>query len=55
MAPGDFLGFKIKCVPSISLKRLIPIAIPKRTLRHFIEGFNPDVIHLASLQFWELM
>lgn len=47
-APGDFLGFKIKCVPSISLKRLIPIAIPKRTLRHFIEGFNPDVIHLAS-------
>lgn len=44
----DHLGFKVKRVPSISLKRLIPIAIPKRTLRHFIEGFNPDVIHLAS-------
>lgn len=47
-APDDFLGFKVKRVPSIAMKRLIPIAIPKRTLRHFIEGFNPDVIHLAS-------
>ena len=46
--PDDFLGFKVKRVPSISMKKLIPIAIPKRTLRHFIEGFNPDVIHLAS-------
>lgn len=46
--PDDYLGFKVKRVPSISMKRLIPIAIPKRAIRHFIDGFSPDVIHLAS-------
>lgn len=46
--PDDYLGFKVKRVPSISMKRIIPIAIPKRAIRHFIEGFSPDLIHLAS-------
>ena len=47
-APKDYLGFKIKYVPSIAMKRLIPMGLPKKYLEPFIEGFNPDVIHLAS-------
>ena len=47
-APKDYLGFKIKHVPSIAMKRLIPMGLPKKALEPFIEGFNPDVIHLAS-------
>ena len=47
-APKDYLGFKIKHVPSIAMKRLIPMGLPKKELEPFIEGFNPDVIHLAS-------
>jgi phosphatidylinositol alpha 1,6-mannosyltransferase len=47
-APKDYLGFKIKHVPSIAMKKLIPMGLPKKELEPFIEGFNPDVIHLAS-------
>ncbi len=47
-APKEYLGFKIKHVPSIAMKKLIPMGLPKKTLEPFIEGFNPDVIHLAS-------
>ena len=47
-APKDYLGFKIKHVPSIAMKKLIPMGLPKKYLEPFIEGFNPDVIHLAS-------
>jgi phosphatidylinositol alpha 1,6-mannosyltransferase len=47
-APKDYLGFKIKYVPSIAMKKLIPMGLPKKYLEPFIEGFAPDVIHLAS-------
>jgi phosphatidylinositol alpha 1,6-mannosyltransferase len=47
-SPKDYLGFKIKYVPSIAMKKLIPMGLPKKYLEPFIEGFNPDVIHLAS-------
>lgn len=47
-APKDYLGFKIKHVPSIAMKKLIPMGLPKKYLEPFIEGFDPDVIHLAS-------
>ena len=47
-APKEYLGFKIKHVPSIAMKRLILMGLPKKELEPFIEGFNPDVIHLAS-------
>ena len=47
-APADYLGFKIKHVPSISMKKLIPMGVPKRYLEPLLEGFAPDVIHLAS-------
>jgi phosphatidylinositol alpha 1,6-mannosyltransferase len=47
-APSDYLGFKIKHVPSISMKKLIPMGVPKKYLEPLLEGFGPDVIHLAS-------
>ena len=47
-APSDYLGYKIKHVPSISMKKLIPMAVPKKYLEPLLEGFAPDVIHLAS-------
>jgi len=47
-APKEYCGYKIKHVPSIDMKKLIPMGLPQRTLEPFIEGFAPDVIHLAS-------
>lgn len=47
-APTSYLGYKIKHVPSIAMKKLIPIGMPKRSLEPLLEGFAPDVIHLAS-------
>ena len=47
-APSEYLGYKIKHVPSISMKKLIPMAVPKKYLEPLLEGFAPDVIHLAS-------
>lgn len=47
-APSNYLGYKIKHVPSISMKKLIPMGVPKRYLEPLLEGFAPDVIHLAS-------
>jgi phosphatidylinositol alpha 1,6-mannosyltransferase len=47
-APTQYLGYKIKHVPSISMKKLIPMGVPKKYLEPLLEGFAPDVIHLAS-------
>lgn len=47
-APSNYLGYKIKHVPSISMKKLIPLGVPRRYLEPLLEGFAPDVIHLAS-------
>lgn len=47
-APTQHLGFMIKHVPSISMKKLIPMGVPQRSLEPLLEGFAPDVIHLAS-------
>ena len=47
-APSQYCGYKIKHVPSISMKKLIPMAVPKKYLEPLLEGFQPDVIHLAS-------
>jgi len=47
-APKEYLGYKIKHVPSISMKKLIPMGVPRKSLEPLIEGFDPDVIHLAS-------
>ena len=47
-APSHYLGYKIKHVPSISMKKLIPVGVPSKMLEPLLEGFAPDVIHLAS-------
>lgn len=47
-APNHYLGYKIKHVPSISMKKLIPVGVPSRALEPLLEGFAPNVIHLAS-------
>lgn len=47
-APKSYAGYKIKHVPSISMKNLIPMALPQKSLEPLLEGFAPDVIHLAS-------
>lgn len=47
-APDQYLGYKIKHIPSIALKNLIPLGVPSKYLEPLIEGFDPDVIHLAS-------
>jgi len=47
-APTHYLGYKIKHVPSISMKKLIPVGVPTKMLEPLLEGFAPDVIHLAS-------
>ena len=47
-APKTYSGYKIKHVPSISMKNLIPMALPQKSLEPLLEGFAPDVIHLAS-------
>lgn len=46
--PKRYLDFPVKPVPAIQLKRFIPIGIPRLAIRHLIEGFDPDVVHLAS-------
>jgi phosphatidylinositol alpha 1,6-mannosyltransferase len=47
-APTQYLGYKIKHVPSLSMKKLIPVGVPSKFLEPLLEGFAPDVIHLAS-------
>ncbi len=46
--PKEFAGFRVKRVPSLEMKGLIPMAFPQRNLEQLIDGFAPDVIHLAS-------
>ena len=47
-APREYEGFRIKRVPSLEMKGLIPLGFPQRALEPLIDGFAPDVIHLAS-------
>lgn len=47
-APTQYAGFRIKRVPSLAMKGLVPVGFPQRALEPLIDGFAPDVIHLAS-------
>lgn len=53
-APTHYLDYKIKHVPSIAMKKLIPMGVPRKYLEPLIEGFAPDVIHLASPIFLDI-
>ena len=46
--PDTYAGFRVKRVPSIEVKGLLPVAFPQRMIEPLIDGFSPDVIHLSS-------
>jgi len=50
--PKEYAGHKIKTIPALPIQNVIPIGLPiglpNRRLEHLIDGFSPDVIHLAS-------
>lgn len=50
--PKEYAGHRIKSISALSVQSLIPsgipMGIPQRKLEHLIDGFAPDVIHLAS-------
>ena len=46
--PDTYAGFRVKSVPSIEVKGFLPVAFPQRMIEPLIDGFSPDVIHLAS-------
>jgi len=50
--PKEYAGHRVKTISALSMQALIPtgipMGIPQRKLEHLIDGFAPDVIHLAS-------
>ena len=50
--PKEYAGHKIKTIPALPIQNVIPIGLPiglpNRRLEHLIDGFSPDLIHLAS-------
>jgi len=50
--PKEYAGHKVKTIPALPIQSVIPIGLPiglpNRRLEHLIDGFSPDVIHLAS-------
>jgi phosphatidylinositol alpha 1,6-mannosyltransferase len=50
--PKEYAGHKVKTIPALPIQSMIPIGLPiglpNRRLEHLIDGFSPDVIHLAS-------
>lgn len=45
---NQYRGFKVKRTTSLRINQLLPVGMPERMISPLIEGFNPDVIHLAS-------
>jgi phosphatidylinositol alpha 1,6-mannosyltransferase len=45
---NEYAGFRVKRVPSIEMKGMLPVGFPQKALEPLIDGFSPDVIHLAS-------
>jgi phosphatidylinositol alpha 1,6-mannosyltransferase len=45
---NEYAGFRVKRVPSFEMKGMLPVGFPHKTLEPLIDGFSPDVIHLAS-------
>jgi len=50
--PTEYRGHQIKRVPALPVQSLLPIglpiAMPTKRLEYLIDGFSPDVLHLAS-------
>jgi len=45
---SDYAGYRIKRVASLEMKGMLPVGFPAKTMEPLIDGFSPDVIHLAS-------
>lgn len=45
---SEYAGFRVKRVPSLEMKGLLPLGFPQKAIEPLIDGFNPDVVHLAS-------
>ena len=45
---NEYAGFRVKRVPSFEMKGMLPVGFPQKSLEPLIDGFSPDVIHLAS-------
>ncbi len=50
--PHEYAGHRIKRVQALPLQSILPIglpiAVPTRKLEYLIDGFSPDILHLAS-------
>ena len=50
--PKEYCGARVKRVPALPLNSLLkigmPIAVPSRKLEYLLDGFAPDLMHLAS-------
>jgi len=50
--PREYAGHRVKTVPALPFDSLLPIGlpvgVPSRRLEHILDGFNPDLLHLAS-------
>ena len=50
--PREYAGHRVKTIPSIPIQNILPIGmpvgLPSRKLEYVLDGFNPDVVHLAS-------
>jgi len=50
--PSEYHGARVKRVAALPLHSILPlglpVAVPSRKLEYLIDGFSPDVLHLAS-------
>lgn len=50
--PQEYAGHRVKTIAALPVQSLIPtgipMALPQKKLEHILDGFAPDVIHLAS-------
>ena len=50
--PKEYCGASIKRVPALPFQSILPIglpvAVPSRRIENLLDGFSPDVVHLAS-------
>ena len=50
--PKEYAGHRVKTIPTIPIQSVVPVGmpmgIPTRRLEHLIDGFSPDIFHLAS-------
>jgi len=50
--PSEYAGYPVRTTSAIALQNLLPVGmpmgLPQKRLEHLIDGFAPDVIHLAS-------